>query len=129
MNKRKKKKKSFNKTKSNTTFNRKLSERKKLPSWFEEGQQNASKITAMVMGESPEEKTCSFGANTTKISKIRILKGDNDGHPIFNAVMKRNFHYQSTGECRPIKEHQNKSIYQLDYQTLKYVLTNAQDTK
>ncbi len=41
---------------------------------------------------------------------------------LYQAVMKRNFIINQL-ENAGIKEHQNKSIYQLDYQTLKYVLT------
>ncbi|MDH5160372.1 DnaD domain-containing protein [Heyndrickxia oleronia] len=46
----------FNKTKSNTSFNRKPIRKEKTPSWFEEGQQKVSNITAIGDGESPEEK-------------------------------------------------------------------------
>ncbi|OOP68827.1 hypothetical protein BWZ43_08370 [Heyndrickxia oleronia] len=46
----------FNKTKSNTNFNRKPIRKEKTPSWFEEEQQKVSKIKPVGDVESPEEK-------------------------------------------------------------------------
>lgn len=46
----------FNKTKSNTSFNRKPIRMEKTPSWFEEEQQKVSKISPVGDVESPEEK-------------------------------------------------------------------------
>ncbi|MFB7302587.1 hypothetical protein [Heyndrickxia sporothermodurans] len=41
---------------------------------------------------------------------------------LYEAVMKRNFIITQLEKAN-ISDYQNKSIYQLDYQTLKYVLT------